>query len=67
MRTDLTRRLALAGLLALVMLAYLPGLRGPFVFDDYPNIVNNPTVAVTTLTAQNLYTAASTTHHRLTP
>ena len=59
MKTVSTRRLALAGLLALVMLAYLPGLRGPFVFDDYPNIVNNPTVAVTTLTAQNLYTAAS--------
>jgi hypothetical protein len=52
------RCLALAGALALVVLAYLPGLRGPFVFDDFPNIVNNPTVAVTALTAQNLHTAA---------
>ena len=59
MKTASTRRLALAAVLALVVLAYLPGLRGPFVFDDYPNIVNNPTVAVTTLTVQNLYTAAT--------
>ena len=58
MRTALTRRLALASVLALVVLAYLPGLRGPFVFDDFPNIVNNPTVAVTTLTADSLHTAA---------
>ena len=44
--------------LALVALAYLPGLRGPFVFDDYPNILNNPTVAVTEFTPQALHTAA---------
>jgi hypothetical protein len=37
----------LLAVLALVALAYLPGLRGPFVFDDYPNILNNPAVAVT--------------------
>ena len=52
------RWLALLAVLALVALAYLPGLRGPFVFDDYPNIVNNPTVAVTELTPQALHAAA---------
>jgi Tfp pilus assembly protein PilF len=52
------RWLALAAMLALVALAYLPGLRGPFVFDDYPNIVNNPAVAVTAWTARSLHDAA---------
>lgn len=51
--------LALLAVLALVALAYLPGLRGPFVFDDYPNIVNNPTVAVTVLTPASLHAAAT--------
>ena len=52
------RWLALLAALALVALAYLPGLRGPFVFDDYPNILNNPPVAVTELTPQALHAAA---------
>ena len=49
---------ALLATLALVVLAYLPGLRGPFVFDDYPNILNNPAVAVTELSPQVLRAAA---------
>ncbi len=49
---------ALLATLALVVLAYLPGLRGPFVFDDYPNILNNPAVAVTELSPQALRAAA---------
>ena len=49
---------ALLATLALVVLAYLPGLRGPFVFDDYPNILNNPAVAVTEFTPQALRAAA---------
>ncbi len=52
------RLLALIATLALVALAYLPGLRGPFVFDDYPNILNNPPVAVTEFTPQALHAAA---------
>lgn len=32
---------ALPVLLVLVALAYWPGLRGGFVFDDYPNIIDN--------------------------
>ncbi|MGE0811109.1 MAG: hypothetical protein AB7N69_10930, partial [Immundisolibacter sp.] len=46
----------------LVALAYLPGLRGPFVFDDFPNILNNPAVALTELTPQALRTAALSNH-----
>lgn len=26
----------------LTILVYYPGLNGPFIFDDYPNILNNP-------------------------
>ncbi len=54
----LTRWLTLMATLALVALAYLPGLRGPFVFDDYPNILNNPPVALTQLAPQALRAAA---------
>ncbi len=52
----------LAGALVLVALAYLPGLRGPFVFDDFPNILNNPAVALAELTPQALRTAALSNH-----
>ncbi|MFK7829200.1 MAG: hypothetical protein AB8B57_05415 [Congregibacter sp.] len=31
----------LSALLILALLVYLPGLSGPFLFDDYANIVNN--------------------------
>ena len=53
------RAAVLFAALALVALAYLPGLRGPFVFDDYPNILNNSPVAVTELTPQALHAAAA--------
>ena len=56
------RWLVLTVALALVALAYLPGLRGPFVFDDFPNILNNPAVALTELTPQALRTAALSNH-----
>ena len=58
MRVRPVRWACLAGALALVALAYLPGLRGPFVFDDFPNILNNPAMALTELTPQTLRTAA---------
>jgi hypothetical protein len=61
-KTRPVRWVCLAGALALVALAYLPGLRGPFVFDDFPNILNNPAVALTELTPQALRTAALSNH-----
>lgn len=36
-------------LLALIALIYLPGLGGGYAFDDYPNIVDNVTLRVTTM------------------
>jgi hypothetical protein len=56
------RRLALVFFLVVlgagVFGVYAPGLKGPFVFDDYPNIVDNPLVAVDALDAANLRDAA---------
>lgn len=40
-RRDRFSRLALLGVLALVAAVYASGLGGGFVFDDYPNIVDN--------------------------
>ena len=37
-----TSRVALAGLCALALLAYLPGLAGPFQFDDYVTVATDP-------------------------
>ena len=39
----------LPALLALIVLVYLPGLGGGYAFDDFPNIVDNVTLRVTTL------------------
>jgi protein O-mannosyl-transferase len=36
--------LSLVGMLVAVVIAYAPGLRGPFVFDDLAAIVLNPTI-----------------------
>ncbi|MBK6333587.1 MAG: hypothetical protein IPF45_08515 [Thermomonas sp.] len=46
----------IAGLLA--GLPFLPGFPGDFVFDDFPNIVNNPAIQVTQLDADSLAKAA---------
>lgn len=45
-------------LLAAVFLLYWPALSGPFVFDDYPNIVNNSKIAVSDLDYTSLRDAA---------
>ncbi len=37
---------------------YLPGLKGGFFLDDYPNIINNPAIQIDSLTATNLKQAA---------
>ena len=41
--------LVATGLLALTLLVYWPGLGGGFAFDDFPNIVHNTGLHVTTL------------------
>src|SRR5690349_17715230 len=46
--TGVDIRWLLAALL-LALCLYLPGIRGTFVFDDYPNIVDNTDLHVATL------------------
>ena len=41
-----------------VVVAYLPGLRGPFVFDDIYHILSNPAVALESLDLTSLSRAA---------
>ena len=57
-----SHRLTLVCLLAVlgagVVAVYAPGLEGPFVFDDYPNIVANKLVAVDALDGEGLRDAA---------
>jgi len=45
-------------LLALTIVAYYPGLSGGFLFDDYPNIVDNPGVQPTDASLGTLVRAA---------
>lgn len=46
-------------LVLLTVLAYLPGLSGGFIFDDYPNIVSNPRIHAATLDWESLKQAAT--------
>jgi protein O-mannosyl-transferase len=45
-------------LVAATALVYLPGIGGPFLFDDYSNIVHNDFVKVQEFAADDLYQAA---------
>lgn len=45
-------------LIAISVLAYLPGLSGGFLFDDFPNIVTNPRVHAESLDLDSLVQAA---------
>jgi len=51
-------RLGLVLLLATIVLVYWPGLGGGFVFDDYPNIVQNVPLHVTRLVWNDWIAAA---------
>lgn len=44
--------------LALSALIYLPGISGPYTFDDYPNLLNNSYVQIKSLDTDSLYHAA---------
>lgn len=48
----------MASAFALAFLIYLPGLQGPFVFDDYVNIVQNASLALPDLSWHALMDAA---------
>lgn len=49
---------ALIGLIALTVAAYWPGLSGPWLFDDFPNIIENPFVRVASLDLGSMARAA---------
>lgn len=49
--------LALASIMLLVVLAYFPGLHGPYVLDDGENITLNRAVAIRDLSPSSLYQA----------
>lgn len=55
-RTVVLQNFVLSSMLVAVIAAllYLPGLPGEFVFDDFPNIVNNPGIALERLDARSL-------------
>ena len=54
-------------LVAVVVLVYSPGLNGPFLFDDFPNVVNNPLISVEKLDAEHLRDAAFSIGNRPYP
>lgn len=49
---------AIAIVLALGWLVYMPGLTGPFLFDDFPNIVNNDHLKMSALTLDQLMSSS---------
>lgn len=51
-------RLAVIALLVLVSALYAPGLRGPFLLDDFPNFVHHPLAAMDRLDIESLRNAA---------
>ncbi len=57
-----TRHFLLASLIVALLagLLFLPGLPGEFVFDDIPNIVNNPSIQLAELSPAALYEVLAT-------
>jgi hypothetical protein len=53
------KRSLLGAILFAVIVAYLPGLKGPFVLDDAQNITLNESIALTSLDRDSLRTALS--------
>ncbi|HET7569226.1 MAG TPA: hypothetical protein VFK96_01395 [Gammaproteobacteria bacterium] len=54
--------MAVAVVLTAGWLVYVPGLSGSFLFDDFPNIVNNDHLKMTALTLDQLLSAAFSSH-----
>ncbi|MFL6621730.1 MAG: tetratricopeptide repeat protein [Sulfurifustis sp.] len=57
-RFTLLRLLAAVALLAIGVLVYLPGLHGPFIFDDFSNLLDNPYLKITSLDLKTLWLAS---------
>jgi tetratricopeptide (TPR) repeat protein len=52
-------QIAALALIGVIFGVYLPGLHGPFMFDDYINIVDNPDVAMRSFNLEGLARAAT--------
>jgi hypothetical protein len=52
---------AVLTILSAISLAYFPGLSGGFMFDDQPNIVDNQSLAVSSLSVDELWHASFST------
>lgn len=57
-RTRVSTVMALLTLLALTIASYWSGLRGPWLFDDFPNVIENPFVRLASLEIPDLARAA---------
>jgi len=55
---SLIHTIILGVIIAAVIVIYMPGLTGPFVFDDWINIVNNDGIAIPQIGAAELRVAA---------
>ena len=56
------RALLLLAVLAITAAVYYPGLYGGYVFDDFPNLVDNPQVQIHALNAASLKAAIFSSH-----
>ncbi|MHB8347822.1 MAG: hypothetical protein ACYDHM_11685 [Acidiferrobacterales bacterium] len=52
------RAFVFIAMVVLAVVAYYPGLSGGFVFDDFPNILNNAQLQIHRLTWQSLWSAS---------
>ncbi|MDH3514662.1 MAG: hypothetical protein OEM83_07330, partial [Gammaproteobacteria bacterium] len=50
--------LAFSALLLLGSMVHLPGMSGPFIFDDYTNLQDNSYIKINSLDPESLYYAA---------
>jgi Flp pilus assembly protein TadD len=57
-RFPLIALLLMAILATAVFIVYLAGIKGPYVFDDFSNIIDNSYIAITSLDKDSLYHAA---------
>jgi tetratricopeptide (TPR) repeat protein len=57
LKRNLLTIICLATILLVVCLAYLPGLRGPFVLDDAENISRDPSIAIKELSWEGIRNA----------
>ena len=57
-----TPTLILFGIMAATVITYIPGLNGPFVFDDIPNITQNHALHLSSLQFKNIQDAVTAVH-----